>query len=424
MIDTPKVSVIIPVYNVEPYLHECLDSVVNQTLRDIEIICVNDGSTDNSGAILAEYAARDERIIVITQENRGLSAARNVGMDAAKGKYIYFIDSDDYIDLDALEVLYNRAEELKLDMLFFDFVYFYDGVEPEPWSFQREEYNGTYSGIELLKKFRDEGTYWVTVWAYLIRREFLQNSGVRYVDGMLHEDMIFTPLLMMKACRVSHLGRVFYHRRVRPNSITTGRTAKNVAGLITGMQEMLLYGLSDDRNESEALETWRTVVECQGQAKDYSRRLPEEERLSVVFKKPFTKWIHQHFVLDSIAVEDALNSLRQELAQLQGELDQQRNEAISLDAEIVRLHNENSNLLITINNLNSALTTANEKTSTAEQSAAAAWQEVDNIHRSATYRIGRAITWLPRMVRGFARCYREHGWRYTWRRVVAHIGGE
>lgn len=254
---TPKISVIIPVYNVGPYLRECLDSVVNQTLRDIEIICVNDGSTDNSGAILVEYAARDERIIVITQKNRGLSAARNVGIDAAKGKYIYFIDSDDYIDLDALEVLYNRAEELKLDMLFFDFVYFYDGVEPEPWSFQREEYNGTYLGIELLKKFRDEGTYWVTVWAYLIRREFLQNSGVRYVDGMLHEDMIFTPLLMMKAHQVSHFGCAFYHRRVRPNSITTVHTAKNVAGLVTGIQEMLLYGLSDDRNESEALETWR-----------------------------------------------------------------------------------------------------------------------------------------------------------------------
>lgn len=151
--------------------------------------------------------------------------------------------------------------------------------------------------------------------------------------------------------------------------------------------------------------------------------MPEEERLSVVFRKPFTKWIHQHFVFDSITTEDALNSLRQELAQLQGELDQQRNEAISLDAETVRLHNENSDLLATIDNLNSALTTANEKTSAAEQSAAAAWQEVDNIHRSATYRIGRAITWVPRMVRGFVRCYREHGWRYTLRRVVAHLRG-
>ena len=116
----PKVSVIIPVYNVEKYLGECLDSVLRQTLEDIEIICVDDGSTDGSAKMLAEYAAKDPRIRIITQANAGLSAARNVGMDAATGKYIYFLDSDDYIKDDAMEKCFSICERDGLDQLVFN----------------------------------------------------------------------------------------------------------------------------------------------------------------------------------------------------------------------------------------------------------------------------------------------------------------
>jgi glycosyltransferase involved in cell wall biosynthesis len=94
----PKVSVIIPVYNVEAYLRQCLDSVVNQTLKDIEMICVDDGSTDSSAEILKEYAKKDERIRVLTQSNSGAGAARNAGLVSAKGKWLYFLDGDDFID--------------------------------------------------------------------------------------------------------------------------------------------------------------------------------------------------------------------------------------------------------------------------------------------------------------------------------------
>ena len=111
-----KVSVIIPVYNVEKFLRDCIESVINQTLSDIEIICINDGSPDNSIDILNEYASIDPRITVISQENRGLSVARNRGMRLAKGKYLYFIDSDDkLLDPDALEVLYTKAEEKRYE---------------------------------------------------------------------------------------------------------------------------------------------------------------------------------------------------------------------------------------------------------------------------------------------------------------------
>ena len=112
----PKVSVIIPVFNTEKYLRKCLNSVCNQTLKDIEIICVNDSSTDDSLEILKEYAAKDERIKLINFiENKGAAAARNAGIDIARGEYIGFVDCDDYIDLDFYEKLYSKAIELNFE---------------------------------------------------------------------------------------------------------------------------------------------------------------------------------------------------------------------------------------------------------------------------------------------------------------------
>ncbi len=121
--DNIKVSVIIPVYNVEKYLRQCLDSVINQTLKDIEIICVNDGSTDNSLKILEEYASKDNRIKIINKENGGLSSARNAGLAASEGKYIHFLDSDDYIDSKCYEKLYNKIVKFDADFCQFGFNY-------------------------------------------------------------------------------------------------------------------------------------------------------------------------------------------------------------------------------------------------------------------------------------------------------------
>ena len=116
-IENPKISVIIPVYNVEKYLRECLDSVVNQTMRDIEIICVNDGSTDNSLDILKEYATKDDRIIVINQTNGFVGSARNNGLKIARGEYIQFVDSDDYLELNACETAYKYALLYNVDVV-------------------------------------------------------------------------------------------------------------------------------------------------------------------------------------------------------------------------------------------------------------------------------------------------------------------
>lgn len=106
-----EISVVVPVYNVETYLEECLNSIINQTFSDIEIICINDGSTDSSLDILNDYSKKDDRIKIINQENKGLGATRNKGIDLAKGKYIFFIDSDDYIELNTFFELHNVCEK-------------------------------------------------------------------------------------------------------------------------------------------------------------------------------------------------------------------------------------------------------------------------------------------------------------------------
>ena len=117
----PKISVILPVYNVEKYLRECLDSIINQTLKEIEIICLNDGSTDNSLSILKEYASKDNRIKIIDKENEGQGYARKVGFDSATGECILFCDSDDYYsELTAFEELYNYIEKVKVDVVIFE----------------------------------------------------------------------------------------------------------------------------------------------------------------------------------------------------------------------------------------------------------------------------------------------------------------
>ena len=128
----PNVTIVLPVYNVEPYLRQCLDSVIRQTMRDIQIICVNDGSTDGSLAILEEYAGNDPRIMVIPQENQGGGSARNAAFPHIKGKYTCFVDPDDWIDLQLCEKLFRRAEETQAEMLFFEFARVDDRGKTKP----------------------------------------------------------------------------------------------------------------------------------------------------------------------------------------------------------------------------------------------------------------------------------------------------
>lgn len=145
MEETPKVSIIVPIYNVEPYLRQCLDSLVNQTYKNIEIICVDDGSTDASSEILTEYALKSSKVRVIRQENSGLSAARNVGFSFATGKYVMYVDSDDWIDVCTCEKAVFKAEEHAADLVMWPYIREFPNHSAPKAIFQRK--NLYFSGM-------------------------------------------------------------------------------------------------------------------------------------------------------------------------------------------------------------------------------------------------------------------------------------
>ncbi|MCI5737767.1 MAG: glycosyltransferase [Methanobrevibacter ruminantium] len=237
-----KVSVIIPVYNVENYLAECLDSIVNQTLKDIEIICINDGSTDNSLEILETYAKNDNRIKVCTQENSGLSASRNHGIRLSRGEFIYFIDSDDILELNALEALYNMSNALDLDILIFKLINFDDGTH--------EKYTSDYYEMSFLKPFAGRifnynkvGERILDV-AVSIPGKFFKKSlifSMKFPEGLIFEDNYFFAEAMLKAKRISFLDKHFYNRRIRNDSITTIKTIKFADSIVISNKIMDLF---------------------------------------------------------------------------------------------------------------------------------------------------------------------------------------
>lgn len=224
----PKVSIVIPVYNVEKYLRECLDSVVNQTLRDIEIICINDGSTDNSLQILAEYESVETRLKVISQENGGQSKARNVGLEVAAGEYIYFLDSDDYIKTNALEILYTIATTNNLEILYFDseVIYENDILKNEFPEYstaynRKKEYTGVFDGKNLFCKLIMDNAYAVSPCLQFAKREYLEEKHIRFFEGIIYEDNLYTFKSILQAERVAHSKDKLYVRRIRSDSTMT-----------------------------------------------------------------------------------------------------------------------------------------------------------------------------------------------------------
>ena len=221
------VSVIIPVYNVEKYLTECVDSVLGQSYADYEIILVDDGATDSSGRMCDEYAQKDARIRVIHQPNGGLSAARNTGMKAARGEYVYFLDSDDYIEPCALADLVETAQREQADVVFFDGFVFFDECEEDgsvSRYIRKDAYAGE-NGREMLRKLLLNEEYRTAVPLMLFRADYLRKNELRFLEGIIHEDELFTFLVYNADGRVAHCHKALYARRIRPASIMTSSGA-------------------------------------------------------------------------------------------------------------------------------------------------------------------------------------------------------
>ena len=212
----PKVSVIIPVYNASEFLEECLDSILHQTLKEIEVICVDDGSSDNSLEILQKYKDQDPRIIIISQRNQGAGAARNKGMSMATGKYLSFLDSDDFFEKDMLKLAYDKAEEDKADFVVFNSDQYYtekDKFVEVAWTLRVKEippytpFNHRQMTDNIFKVF----VGWA--WDKLYNREFVEKNNLVFQEQRTSNDMLFVFSAVAIAKRISVVDKVLAHQR-------------------------------------------------------------------------------------------------------------------------------------------------------------------------------------------------------------------
>ena len=213
------VSVIIPIYNTEEYLAKCLESVLKQSLKEIEIICINDCSKDESEKIINRYKEQDERIIYkINEKNMGLSYSRNIGIQCAKGEYIFFLDSDDYIKKNTLYELYNYSKKMEMDILYFGY---YD-IQINGLCIKKDResiYPNIMGGKEFFCDSIEKNNAYVMSWSAFYNRNFIVKNEISFENDMIFEDNIFYFQTLMKAKRVSSLEKCYYYYKRRNNSI-------------------------------------------------------------------------------------------------------------------------------------------------------------------------------------------------------------
>lgn len=293
------ISVIIPVYNVEDYLSQCLDSICNQTFKDIEIICVNDGSTDNSLDILNEYAKSDRRIKIINQHNQGLAASRNHGLKEAKGDYVYFIDSDDYIELDALEKLHENIVTNSSDMVLFKFqkVDDYRNVHKRGVEFKIDKIFGdidygnftfTYKGVK-----RHVMNSAFSACLKLYRRDFIED--ISFPIGLNFEDVPVHVKLMLEAESLSFVPEFLYNYRSNPDSIlNSSANGFDIFKIIDMVEEYLKENGHYEELENEFIffKIAQILVYLKSERSDeYFKRAKEEfEKITIKDEKTLKKY--------------------------------------------------------------------------------------------------------------------------------------
>lgn len=256
--EAPKVSVIIPVYNTQEYVRQAVQSILAQTLKELEVIVVDDGSTDNSLGILTQLSSKDSRVHVYHQANRGQSVARNVALTHATGKYIYFMDSDDLLEADALEQCYHKCEAQALDLIFFNA----DILNKDQHSSMALSYNhGQWldeqhveRGIVVLDNQLRENHFTPSPCLFFIRAALLRERNIGFYPGIIHEDQLFAVRLFLAATRVMYINRAFFHRRLRSDSTMTTRFAwRNMRGYLTVTRELCRLSRRHPNTDTQAV---------------------------------------------------------------------------------------------------------------------------------------------------------------------------
>lgn len=242
----PLISIIVPTYNVEKYIRTCIESILAQTYRNIEVIIVNDGSTDQSLAVISDLICSHHNIKVINQKNQGLSVARNTGIDAATGKYIAFVDPDDKIKPDFVSSLYQIADKTGADIVRGSFRDF-NGNIPKGWV---PDFNvPTNYGTIVLDQFLSSNISFV-VWSSIYRLDFINSNHIRFTPGILFEDADFTIRAYMLAKLVATSPEPNYAYRInRPGSILTTKTTKNAQKMSLSEEKIISQFISMLKHE-------------------------------------------------------------------------------------------------------------------------------------------------------------------------------
>lgn len=369
----PKVSVIIPVYNTEKYVRECLDSVVNQTLKDIEIICVDDGSDDLSLVILQQYHARDARIKVLSQTNQGAGPARNKAIRSAVGDYVCFLDSDDfYPEPSTLEKLYNKAFENRALICGGSFSEFLPTGELTTSYSTEMTWGYTFHGEGWIK-YRDY-QFDYGYHRFLYSREMLIKHDIFFPPLRRFQDPPFLVRAMIQADRFYAIPDVTYRYRLIDRTGSIQISKEKTRDLLLGLTMNLALAQENDLQKLFEL----TVKRC---ISDYSKIINSAAEVN-------DEEVNNVLIRLNLAASELMNGKPNAFFQIQG-----KNELLKY--EVSALQNRVSMLE----------------------------SDLDDVHSSVSYRAGRAVTWLPRKIRGGVRCYREHGLRYTAQRFVDHITG-
>lgn len=240
----PKVSVIIPCYNVEEYIDECLTSVINQDYTNIEIICIDDCSTDNTFSKLLEYQKKDNRIILIKNDhNKGLSETRNVGINSSSGEYMWFIDSDDYIISNSISELVKIATSMKLECILFKMkkqIECNRNVSNELEQFNIEE-GKVYSGKDIFCEFYEQQLYYIEACRYFWNSNFIKSNHLTFYSGLINEDSYFSFFALMKVDRITFFNREMYVYRIRNGSIMDRIDERYVQSLFIMIMDIIEY---------------------------------------------------------------------------------------------------------------------------------------------------------------------------------------
>ena len=267
----PKVSVLIPAYNVEPYIRECLDSVLTQTLQDFEIICIDDCSDDNTPEIIREYMRQDDRIkLYIHGENRGQASGRNDALSHATGEYVYMLDADDKIIPETLEELYQICSRDSLDVVGFETRnfsedrQFSENVKIKTLTYQDTE---VMDGREALTYCMETESFSLSTPTFFMRRAYLNENNIRVTEGIMHEDVGYILELITLAERVRFLHKIYFLRRIRANStMTKGFTDKNIEGYIKSfyksfeLEPKISTYLNQDERFGKAFRKWQKDI--------------------------------------------------------------------------------------------------------------------------------------------------------------------